>query len=113
MVTKRQSEIRIGNPPVKLQKRFANPIRTALRYRKTLDADPDLRQSELASQVGLSRARVTQLLNLLKLHPDILVYLAETEDGDARLVGVTERKLRDLVGLPREKQRPAFWDILR
>ena len=51
---------------------------------------------------GVSRARVTQLLNLLKLPVDVLSLLAES--GDTRW---SERQLRDVLHLSSEDDQIA------
>ena len=55
-------------------------------------------QSHLARQVGLTRARITQLLNLLKLPPDIVQELNAAQEP-ARIAFYTERRLRPLINL--------------
>ncbi|MCD4728627.1 MAG: hypothetical protein K8R46_13255 [Pirellulales bacterium] len=55
-------------------------------------ADP-LTQADLARELGVSRARVTQVLNLLKLPKDVLVKAKAVGDPMLGRV-VTERKLR-------------------
>jgi ParB-like chromosome segregation protein Spo0J len=72
-------------------------------FRAILDRD-GVNQAELARRFGITRARVTQLLNLLALAPDVR---AEVR----RLVGagvkVSERALRPLVGKPVRTQQAA------
>jgi DNA-binding transcriptional regulator LsrR (DeoR family) len=55
--------------------------------------DQNLNQSQLAEKFNISRVRVTQILNLLKLGPEII--------KQVRLGGkqVTERQLRSLIKL--------------
>jgi hypothetical protein len=66
-------------------------------FRRQLDAG-GVNQSGLARRHGLTRARVTQVLNLLKLHPAILSFLREMPPGPhARLF--TERRVRPLLPL--------------
>lgn len=50
-------------------------------------------RAELARQHGLTRARVTQLLDLLKLDPAILDYVRNLPAGTHERL-VTEKKLR-------------------
>jgi len=70
-------------------------------FRRQLDAG-GVNQSGLAQRHGLTRARVTQVLNLLKLHPAILHFLRSMRPGPhARLF--TERRVRPLLPLD-----PAF-----
>ena len=52
-------------------------------------------KAELARKEGLSRARVTQILNLLNLAPEIRNYLMTIEDEkDCKIL--TERRLREI-----------------
>lgn len=77
-------------------------IALAEEFRRLLDAG-SVNQSALARLHGLTRARVTQVLNVLKLHPAILAALrALTPGPHARLY--TERRVRRLEGLPPDEQ---------
>jgi len=52
-------------------------------------------QSELAQLKDISRARVTQILNLLKLDKNIITRIEKIGDPIERRI-VSERQLRDL-----------------
>ena len=68
-------------------------------------------RAELARWHGLTRARVTQFMNLLELHPLVLAYARGLPPGcPPRLV--TEHKLRRLTRLPRGQQINAACDLL-
>ncbi len=58
-------------------------------------------RAELARIFGLSRARVTQILNLILLAPDIqeLILFAESSDDETDACFMTERSVRDLVAM--------------
>ncbi len=58
-------------------------------------------RADLARRLGVSRARVTQVLSVLDLAPEALELL-EPQFGPAM---VTERSLRGLKRLPPERQR--------
>ena len=45
---------------------FLNPIHRAMELKQKLNADPKLTQADLAREMGVSRARITQILNVLK-----------------------------------------------
>ena len=66
-------------------------------------------QAELARLAHVSRARLTQIMNLLQLAPDIqeaLLHLPRTESGrDA----VTERDLRPIAGMVGWKGQRRMW----
>ena len=55
----------------------------------------ELSRAELARKLGLSRARVTQILNLLKLPDSLISEIEEMGDHWIRQL-VTERQLRGL-----------------
>ncbi len=58
----------------------------------------EVNRTGLAHLYGLTKPRVTQLLNLLKLHPLILDYLRSLGSGRPR-AWITERRLRGLTGI--------------
>lgn len=64
----------------------------------------------LAKQFGCSRTRVTQVLDLLNLHPHILEHV-EGPDEEKR-GKMTERALRPLANLPPEKQLAGFESLV-
>ncbi|MBN1355364.1 MarR family transcriptional regulator [bacterium] len=78
-----------GEKPRKL---YRNPLFLAQEWRKRMQ-ERALSQSELAREMGVSRARVSQILNLLKLPEDVLVEVRNLGDSMERQ-RVTERMLR-------------------
>ena len=60
--------------------------------------------ADLARKLGVSRARVTQVLNLLELTPEVVQALAALGDPLTRPT-LTERSLRSLLRLPSQKQK--------
>ena len=77
-------------------------IERAFEFRRLLDGGAVNSQAEIARRFGISRARVTQLLNLLKLPVDVLSLLAES--GDSRW---SERQLRGTLALPSQEDQIA------
>jgi len=59
-----------------------HPIHLALKIRADLDSGKVNSYSEAGKLYGLSRARICQLLNLLKLHESIKDFLFELRDPD-------------------------------
>ena len=59
--------------------------------------------SALARHLKVSRARVTQILNLLKLLPEVIEVVSSLGDP-LKSPFVTERRLRSLLSLTAEKQ---------
>ena len=72
-------------------------MKLALQYNEILESGIIASQADLARQLGVSRAKVTQIMNLLKLAPEIRDFIANLEDTDERLQLLTERRLRPLV----------------
>jgi hypothetical protein len=67
----------------------------ALVYKEMLEKGVVKNSAELAREEGLSRARVTQILNLTKLAPQIRNYLMTIADRkDLKIL--TERRLREI-----------------
>lgn len=62
-----------------------------------IDSGEVKNQSELAKLKGLSRARVTQILNLLKLNKSIINNLEKLGDPFINKKLISERKLRKMI----------------
>jgi len=62
------------------KKAYRNPIYLAKEYKKMIDTGEVKNQAELARIKGISRARVTQILNLLKLDKSIIDNLDKIGD---------------------------------
>jgi len=58
--------------PSTTKKTYRNPIYLAKEYKEMIDSGDAKNQAELAKIKGISRARVTQILNLLKLDKSII-----------------------------------------
>jgi hypothetical protein len=68
-------------------------------------------RANLARKLGVSRARVTQVLGLLDLGPKVLDSIVALGDPLSTPV-VTERSLRPLLKLPAERQGHALVAIV-
>ena len=69
-------------------------------------------QTDLAQLLGVSRAKVTQMMNLLKLDEEIQEFTLGLKETDERLKVLTERRLRELVKMANmEKQKESFWEL--
>ena len=53
-------------------------------------------QADLARILGVSRAKVTQMMNLLELDEEIQEFILGLEDSNERLKVLTERRLRQI-----------------
>jgi len=73
-------------------------------WQEQLDRGEYASRTDLARKKGISRARVTQILNLLKLDPEVQEVVVRL--GDPLPSGrVTERKLRGLLSLSARQQK--------
>lgn len=65
--------------------------------------------AEVAEREGLTRARICQLLKLLKLSPEVL---AQVEAPEVSGPVPPEKELRKLVKIPRVDQLAAYWELV-
>ena len=86
-----------------------NPIVVAQEWQHMLDKSECASRADLARQLGISRARVAQVLNMLDLTPEVLSAAEELGDPLPRTI-VSERMLRPLLKLPAEAQPRAWRD---
>ena len=80
--------------PEKRPARIALQLALAHRIQRAIEAGELKGQAEAARRLGLTRARVSQLLDLTLLAPDIQERLLETE-----ATGLSERALRLVSGI--------------
>ncbi|MBA4388351.1 MAG: hypothetical protein C0404_10245 [Verrucomicrobia bacterium] len=84
----------------------------AQEWRRQLDAREIETQAEIARREGVSRARVTQVMGLLRLLPVIQEYVLSLQEVAGRSP-ITERTLRPISQLEsRDEQRSAFSTLL-
>jgi hypothetical protein len=79
-------------------------ITRAENFRRQLDTGEVRNQAMLARFHQITRARVTQLLHLLDLHPAIRAFAKGLPPTTAPRKAVTEKALKPLLALPAEKQ---------
>jgi hypothetical protein len=84
--------------PSSSKKTYKNPIYLAKEYKEMIDSGEAKNQAEIARIKGISRARVTQILNLLKLDKDIINKLELIGDPMDKKV-ISERELRKIIHL--------------
>jgi ParB/RepB/Spo0J family partition protein len=77
---------------------YVNPLTKAYEYKKMIERK-NLTQSQLAKELGVSRVRVTQMLNLLTLPIEQQNYILE--HGKEKFI--TERSLRRLVAEAKQR----------
>jgi DNA-directed RNA polymerase sigma subunit (sigma70/sigma32) len=63
--------------------RIVETLRKAIEWRRQLDAGEVPNQAAIARREGITRARVTQVLALLRLPPEILTRITDAHDGVA------------------------------
>lgn len=91
-------------------KLYRNPIALAQEWQAMLASGECTTRAAVARKLGVTRARVTQVLGLLKLAPQVIGALAALGDTLPRPI-VTERSLRSLVKLPVKEQTRALQRI--
>ena len=97
------------NPPAAAR---PHPFHLAVLWRDQLAGDPDLNLARIAARESLSRARVTQIMNLLQLPESIRTDLAMA--GVAAVENLpSERQLRRILALKPEAAQVLKWrDLL-
>ncbi|TVQ33186.1 MAG: hypothetical protein EA376_03815 [Phycisphaeraceae bacterium] len=94
--------------------RIARLMALAIRFERLLDEGVVANQTELARLAHVTQPRMTQIMNLLHLAPDIqeeILFLPEVVEGRDR---VTERDVRGIVAMPQwEHQRARFRELLK
>lgn len=89
---------------IKISKRqYRNPIYLAKEWQGFLDGGECSSLADLASYLQVSRARVTQIMNLLHLSLEAIDIVYSLGDP-LRKPLISERRLRPLLGLVAEKQ---------
>jgi hypothetical protein len=91
---------------------YLNPVVLALNWQERLKKAEFRNPADLARGFRISRARVTQILRLLKLDSGVVKALAALGDPLPKRL-VTERRLRGLVNTPVRQQRAALRSLLK
>ena len=93
--------------------RLTRLLALAHRWNRLIEDGTIANYAEIARMMGLSRARVTQIMDLLYLLPEIQEYiLSSSTDGSKE--AIPERAVRSINGLPIWKhQRKAWRKIIR
>jgi hypothetical protein len=77
-------------------------LELSFEFQRLLDERVVNNRAEIAERYGISRARVTQLMNLLKLPPQVLQLMVDSGDGMW-----SERQLRSILALPSQEDQIA------
>ena len=89
---------------------WSNPLDIATHYNELIKQG--MTKAKIAKLMGVSRARVVQIMNLLKLNPDIQKYLNNAKD-DPNYSLFTERKLREITKIQdHDNQLRAFKEMI-
>jgi hypothetical protein len=92
-----------ARPPAAVEPIYTSPLLEAKRYAGILKNDPFVKnQADLAREMGVSRVRITQVMNLLRLTPDVQAQLLRIEDPKA-IRFFSEHRLRPLVQIEDSK----------
>ncbi len=93
--------------------RVVELLRKALEWQELLKSGEAANQAEIARQEGLTRARVTQIMAMLRLVPEIQMHVLSMPDS-IRRPAVTERALRPISRLESiGDQLTRFHDLIR
>ena len=92
----------------KIARIYQNPICLVREYKEMIDKEHAKKQSELARKLGISRARVTQILRLLKLNSLIVQELERLGDPLKSRI-ITERMLRPYVNKSFREQKELLY----
>ena len=96
-------------PPAGRVPRVSRLMALAIRFEQLLQDGVVVDQAELARLGHVSRARLTQIMNLLNLAPDIqeeILFLSRAERGRAQ---VNEIHLRPIVAMPNWRKQRKMW----
>lgn len=94
------------------KRRCRNPIILAQEWQEALGKGKYASPADLSRHIGVSRARVSQILRLLKLTPEALEMIVALGDPLPSPI-VTERSLRPIVDLPSQEQERMVNEILK
>ena len=97
---------------IKPVRTYRNPIFLAREWAEAMEGGNFRSQRAFAQAIGLSHARVSQVLGLLRLCPDAREAL-DALGYPLYFRNVTERKTRPIVYLPRSEQKIKIKWILR
>jgi hypothetical protein len=100
-----------GSKARRVPQYYRNPVTLAQEWQQALWSGGHDTHADFARRQGISRARVTQMLQLLKLPPDALNALAALGDPLPSRI-ISERTLRSIVHRPEDEQRQAIGRIL-
>ncbi len=90
---------------------YRHPLLLAYEFQELLEAEVVNNRAAIARRYKLSRARVTQVMSLLRLPEEIRQYVISLPPGEQQLY--SGRRLGEIVGLANEAAQLAALDELR
>ncbi|MDY6854717.1 MAG: hypothetical protein SWO11_08400 [Thermodesulfobacteriota bacterium] len=102
--TKPSSKVKKKSPP------GPHPLHIAKEFQNQLEAS-SVNKADLARRHGISRARITQITNLLNLESGIKEEILNMPQSEQRYF--TERKLRKIAGISSSKKQLQAFDRLK
>lgn len=93
--------------------RLSRLMSLAIRMQKLVDEGEVADYADLARLAHVSRARITQIMNLLHLAPDIqedILFLPATDGGRAP---IRERMVRPIAAVPDWRKQRKMWSELK
>ena len=108
--------IRVCGPRARAERstrpRIIDALNRAREWRELINTGEVKNAAELARGHGVTRARVSQLMSLLSLAPQILEYI-DRLDGNEGCLHLTARRLRDIAVLDdHDEQWTRFQDLV-
>ena len=94
-------------PPNEHLPRLTRLLALAHRWNSLIEEGVVANYSEIARMMGLSRARVTQIMDLLYLAPEIQEKILLRGEDKSEMV--SERTLRSIIRLPIWKEQSKMW----
>jgi ParB-like chromosome segregation protein Spo0J len=91
--------------------RVVELLRKAIEWREQLNSGEALSQADIARREGVTRARVTQVMGILRLAPEIRQRILAMPDVPGRQP-VTERTLRPIAQIDDQNQQIAEFECL-
>jgi len=98
-------------PPVPRTPRVVKFLRNALAWQALLESCEVANQAAIARREGITRARVTQVMGLLRLAPEIQEHLLALPDM-VRRPAITERALRPIAQMEDLTDQKAKFHVL-
>ena len=107
MQTRQQDEKSTDDPP-----KISLLMATAIRFEEMIESGLVSGFAELADLTGLSKARISQIMNLRLLAPSIQEEILFLTSKQNELRKITERKLRPIVQTIDWSVQLEFWRVL-